>query len=257
MNTIGLGGCATLPPSSRGSWPWNFGTAAIRSTGWPRPVHERIIRPMKQIRISPFAARCGLTLAAMLLAGAAAQAQVAPIRYWVPGGPFGFGGGAIENWRSLNWSDVPGFTAETDENGELRSGFVARSYSAPVTPLAGGLGWRAPGGAGAFGNFGSLAAEGSQYGYRFKGVGDMPVTLFGGVDSLKYKPDVFTTLTSPGFASSTTAATSVNAGIEIKPTSNVSLSFSAGYTQYNGTTDSDIRSNLLPGESPMFSGGRR
>ncbi|UYO48418.1 hypothetical protein KQX64_21200 [Rhodopseudomonas palustris] len=212
---------------------------------------------MTQIWISPVAARCGLALAAMLLAGASAQAQVAPIRYWVPGGPFGFGGGATESWQALSWSDVPGFTTETDENGELRSGFVARSYSAPVTPLAGGLGWNSPGGAGAFGNFGSLASEGSQYGYRFKGVGDMPVTLFGGVDSLKYKPDVFTSLTSPGFASSNTAATTVNAGIEIKPTSNVSLSLSAGYTQYNGTTDSDIRSNLLPGESPMFSGGRR
>lgn len=211
---------------------------------------------MKQIRISPVAARCGLALAAMLFAGASAQAQVAPIRYWVPGGPFGFGGGATESWQALSWSDVPGFTAETDENGEVRSGFVARSYSARSHrwPAAG---WNSPGGAGAFGNFGSLATEGSQYGYRFKGVGDMPVTLFGGVDSLKYRPDVFTSLTSPGFASSNTAATTVNAGIEIKPTSNVSLSFSAGYTQYNGTTDSDIRSNLLPGESPMFSGGRR
>jgi hypothetical protein len=212
---------------------------------------------MKQARICSAAARCGLVLALSLGATASASAQVAPIRYWIPGGPFGFGGGTTESWRALSWGDVPGFTAETDENGEPRSGFVARSYSAPVGPLTGSFGWNSPGGAGAFGNFGSLAAEGSQYGYRFKGVGDLPVTLFGSVDSLKYKPDVFTALTSPGFASSNTAATSVNAGIEIKPTSNVSLSFSAGYTQYNGTTDSDIRSNLLPGESPMFSGGRR
>ncbi|MBI5131753.1 MAG: hypothetical protein HZA66_20120 [Rhodopseudomonas palustris] len=214
---------------------------------------------MTEAWMSRSLARYGL--AALLCLGAqAAFAQSAPIRYWVPGGPFGFGGGVADSAGTAGWSDVPGFAAlsSVDEDG-FRTGFVARSYSAPVNAFASGLGWRGGGigGAGAFGNFGSLALEGSQYGYNFKGVGGLPVTLFGGVDQLKYQPDVFTSLTSPGFASGSTAATAVHAGVEIRPTSNLSLSFSAGYVQPNGAIDSDIRSNLLPGESPMFAGGRR
>jgi hypothetical protein len=210
--------------------------------------------------MSRFAASCSLAVAATIwcLAAQAAEAQVAPIRYWIPGGPFGFGGGATQSWSALSWGDVPSFTAE-DNSGEdgPPTGFVARSYSYPVNAFGAGLGWGGLGGAGAFGNFGALASEGAQYGYSFKGVGGLPVTMFGGVDTLKYQPDVFTSLTSPGFASSNTAATAVHAGIEIRPTSNLSLSLSAGYTQSGGAVDSDIRSNLLPGESPMFSGGRR
>jgi hypothetical protein len=208
-----------------------------------------------------FVTKTSLALAAMLCLGVqAASAQSAPIRYWVPGGPFGFGGGMTESWSVAGWSDVPGFAAlsSVDEDG-FRTGFVGRAYSAPVSSFAGGTTWRGLGGiggAGGFGNFGSLALEGSQYGYNFKGVGGLPVTLFGGVDQLKYNPDVFGQVT--GFSGTgTTAATAVHGGVEIRPTSNLSLSFSAGYTQSSGAVDSDIRSTLLPGESTMFSGGRR
>jgi len=48
------------------------------------------------------------------------------------------------------------------------------------------------------------------------------------------------------------------AGVEFKPTSNLSLSFGAGFTQQDSSRmDSDIRSNMLPGESPALSGLRR
>ena len=48
------------------------------------------------------------------------------------------------------------------------------------------------------------------------------------------------------------------AGVEFKPTSNLSLSFGAGFTQQDsGRMDSDIRSNMLPGESPALGGLRR
>lgn len=205
-----------------------------------------------------FAARGTLALvaAAIGLTTQAADAQVAPVRYWIPGGPFGFGGGIAESWQPVSWGDVPAFSAESGEPGE-RTGFAFRSYSYPVNSFASGMSWRGLGGAGAFGNFGTLVSEGAQYGYAFKGVGGVPMTLFGGVDTLKYKPDVFNALTAPGFASSSTAATAVHAGVEIQPTSNLSLSVSAGFAQPSGLVDSDIRSNLLPGESPMFSRGRR
>jgi opacity protein-like surface antigen len=48
------------------------------------------------------------------------------------------------------------------------------------------------------------------------------------------------------------------AGVEFKPTSNLSLSFGAGFTQQqSGGMDSDINSSMLPGESPALSGLRR
>ncbi|MBB1093420.1 hypothetical protein HUU61_19280 [Rhodopseudomonas palustris] len=217
---------------------------------------------MTEARMTHFAAKISLAIAAALCLGAqAASAQSAPIRYWVPGGPFGFGGGTSAKWQPLSWGDVPGFTADSvsSEDGE-RTGFAFRNYSTPVSSFAGGSAWRGVGGiggAGAFGNFSALTSEGAQYGYNFKGVGGLPVTLFGGVDTLKYNPDVFTSLTSPGFSSGHTAATAVHGGVEIRPTSNLSLSVSAGYVQPSGAVDSDIRSSLLPGESTMFSGGRR
>jgi hypothetical protein len=82
----------------------------------------------------------------------------------------------------------------------------------------------------------------------------MPVTVFGGVDTLKYGPDAFNTIMSFSPSAGTTAAYGVHAGVEIRPTSNLSLSFSAGYTQQqSGVGDGDISSSLLPREL----GGRR
>jgi len=50
-----------------------------------------------------------------------------------------------------------------------------------------------------------------------------------------------------------TAGYTARAGIEIQPTSNLSLSLGVGYTQQSGRLDSDINSPLL-GASPF---GRR
>ena len=52
-------------------------------------------------------------------------------------------------------------------------------------------------------------------------------------------------------------AFSANAGIEFRPTSNVTLSLGASFTQHSsGAVDSDINSPLLPGQSPLAIGGR-
>lgn len=199
-----------------------------------------------------FAAKTGFALAAAMLclSGQAATAQVAPISYWIPGGLFGFGGAV--GGSAPTYGDFPGFDADASEQ---RSGFSFRSYDFQVNSFAGGYGWNGLGGAGSYGNFSALAREGAQLNYDFKGVGNLPMTFTAGVDTLKYKPDVFNALTGSGTES--TAAYGVHAGVEVRPTSNLSLSVSAGYVQPNGRVDSDIRSSLLPGESPMFAGGRR
>jgi len=182
------------------------------------------------------AAKRGLALAAALyLMVPAAQAQVAPIRYWIPGGPFGLGGETTTQY----WGSTP------DEDG-FRKGFSFSSFSVPVNSFTGGFG------ASAFTGGSGLSSDGAQYAYSFKSLGDTPVTFFGGVSSLRTTPDVFTSLVTPGFERSSTLATSINAGIEFKPTSNISLSLSAGFVQPSTNLDTDIHSQLPFGQNPGF-----
>jgi len=199
--------------------------------------------------MSMFSGKCGLAImaAVLCLSWSAAHAQGEPVKYWVPFGPFGFGSGAAEAANAETYGSFPSF----DAGNTGKSGFSFRSYSAPVSSLTGGLGWSS---AAAFGNLSSLSYEGNQFGYNFKGVGNLPMTVFGSFDTLKTNPDVFSAIVAPGFTGGTTAATSLRGGVEIRPTSNLSLSFSAGFTQQQ--TDpggGDIQSSFLPREL----GGRR
>jgi hypothetical protein len=193
-----------------------------------------------------FSGKYHLVLAAALcLSWSGARAQGEPVKYWIPFGPFG--GGADDAASAATYGDFPSF----DVGQADKSGFVFRSYSAPVSSLT-GFGLSGIGGPNAFGS--SLSYERSQFGYNFKGVGDTPVTLFGGVDTLKYNPDVFSNVMSLNPKSGPAPAYGVHAGVEIRPTSNLSLSFSAGYVQpQSGLGDGDISSSLLPREL----GGRR
>jgi hypothetical protein len=108
----------------------------------------------------------------------------------------------------------------------------------------------------AFGGSGSIYSEGVQFGYSLKDGGGPPVTFFAGFDTLKYGGGIGSSLApltsnaSPGYGAF--------AGVEFKPTSNLSLSFGAGFTQQqSGRMDSDINSSILPGESPALGGLRR
>ncbi len=113
--------------------------------------------------------------------------------------------------------------------------------------------------AAAFGNFSSLSTDGVQFGYNFK---NSPVSIYTGFDTLKYNTGPGTSGSSAfaAFDRSATApgAFSANAGIEYRPTNNLSLSLGVGVTQFQsqGLVDSDINSPLLPGQSPIAIGGR-
>lgn len=183
-----------------------------------------------------------LALAAALILGASgARAQVAPFQYWSPVGPLGVGANAnADGWSASSFYD----------DGSPR-GFAFRSYSVPLSAFNSAR----FGGAGAFGG---LAAEGAQYGYSFKGVNDMPVTLFGGVQSLRSTGDTISALTNPNFAGDRTLATSFQAGVEFKPSSNLSLSVSGSFVQpTGGVAERSIRPSYLPGERPFFDGDGR
>jgi hypothetical protein len=103
---------------------------------------------------------------------------------------------------------------------------------------------------GAFGSS-SFTYEGTQAGYNFQSA---PVSIYAGFDTLKYNGPVigspFAALDSN--SSSTAPGYGVHAGVEIRPTSNLSLSFGASFSQQ----PSDLNSALLPGASPLAFGHR-
>ncbi|MGN6311876.1 MAG: hypothetical protein ACTHNN_20240 [Xanthobacteraceae bacterium] len=195
--------------------------------------------------MSTFSGKSGFAIVAtaLCLTASTARAQSEPVQYWIPFGPFGFGDGATATAGMETYSDAPNFNFGNAD----KTGFVFRSYSAPVTALTSGFGWSGLGNATAFSSLDSLSHDRTQFGYSFKGAGNMPVTLFGGVDTLKHNPDVFSTITSFNANPGTPAAYGVHAGIEVRPTSNLSLSFSAGYTQEQpAIAGGDLSSSLLP-----------
>ena len=203
--------------------------------------------------MSIFTRRLGLALAlAMLcLGGRTAHAQTAPVGYWIPGWPMGLGGDLTDGQSPNSYGNFPSF-----DFSDARGGFSYARYNFPngffVGSQRGGLGLSGFN-QNAFGNFGSLSTEGVQFGYSFKGAGGLPVTVYAGFDTLKYNTGLGNPFAPFDNVSGTLPVSSVNAGIEFQPTSNLSLSLGVGYVQQSG----DINSLVLPGASPFAVGGRR
>jgi hypothetical protein len=179
-----------------------------------------------------------LALLALGLGAHTAHAQVAAVPYansnWLLGlGNSGFEGGddAARNGMPTGW-----FMASTRGNFNM-NGFNRF---------------------GAFGNYNSLSSEGVQFGYALK---NTPLSFHAGFDSLKYNAPntaaahgAFAAFDSRAGAMS--GGYSVNTGIEFRPSSNLSLSLGASFSQQSsGVVDSDINSQLLPGQTPIAIGG--
>jgi hypothetical protein len=207
--------------------------------------------------MSMFSRRFGLALivAMLCLGGRAAHAQVSPVNYWIPGWPMGFSGDAGENPNA--YGNFPSFDFRDVGNGSsyarynFSNGFFVGSQRSSMG--FGSLGQSS------FNNFGSMYSEGVQFGYSLKNSGGLPVTFYAGFDTLKYNPGIGSPFAAFGNAAGSLPVSSVNAGIEFQPTSNLSLSFGVGYVQQSGPAriDSDINSPLLPGATPLAIGGRR
>jgi hypothetical protein len=183
-----------------------------------------------------------LALLALSLSGHAVHAQAAPVPY------------ANSNWF-LGLGDKTGFDTAEANGGASRTNFPSGWF---VGNTRSDVGLSSFGRAAAFGNFGSISTEGMQFGYTLK---NTPLSIYAGFDTLKYNNGSSTG--SNAFAafdsgSTVPGAFNANAGIEYRPTSNLSLSLGVGVTQYQsqGLADSDIKSNLLPGQTPLVVGGR-
>jgi len=189
---------------------------------------------------SGFATVLAATLALLCLGAPVAQAQSVP--YWTS--TTGFNSSLTSNLTSeTNANAFGNFSSRYNfENGWFvgtergNLGFGPNSFS-PVS---------------AFGIASSFSYEGSQVGYNFKSA---PVSIYAGLDTLKYNnvPIVgspFSALDSS--SANVPGGYRVNAGVEFRPTSNLSLSFGASFAQQPG----DPNAALLPGASPFAFRGR-
>ena len=202
--------------------------------------------------MSVFARSCGLALvlAALCPGERTAHAQAAPVSYWIPGWPIGFGGNPVGQ-GSNTYGNFPGFTGSDIRGG----GFSYPRYNFSNGWFVGG-----EGGVGLSMNgitqdsaFGSLRYEGVQFGYNFRNSGGLPVTVYAGFDTLKYNTGIGNPFAPFDNVSGSLPGYSAHAGIEFQPASNLSLSLGVGVTQQSG----DVNSLVLPGASPLGFGARR
>jgi opacity protein-like surface antigen len=205
--------------------------------------------------MSIFASRLGLALAlaALCLGGRTAHAQAAPVTYWLPGWPIGFGGDPAVDPGSNTHGNFPSF-----DGSDARGGGFSYMRNLPngwfVGGEGGGMGLSMNGinQNGAFGR--SLYYQGVQFGYNFKNAGELPFTVYAGFDTLKYNSGIGGPFAPFETTSGTLPGYRAHAGVEFQPAPNVSLSLGFGYTQQSGRIDSDINSPSLPGASPFAVG---
>lgn len=183
-----------------------------------------------------------LLLTALCLSARAACAQAAPVSYWLPNWPLGFGGSLSDASGADTYGNFPSFDGHDATGGNYGTTRFNFSNGWFVGSERTNLGLNGFSQDPAFGGFQS---EGVQFGYNFKNT-SLPVTVFGGFDTLKYNTGIGNPF-APFDNQSGTAGYSARAGVEIRPTSNLSLSLGVGYSQQSG----DINSMVLPGATPF------
>lgn len=192
-----------------------------------------------------------LILAALCPDMRTAHAQAAPVAYWIPSWPIGFGGDLTDSAGSNTYANFPSFDrARGGGFSPMRYNFSNGWF---VGTEGGRMGLSGIGQNATFGNLHALSFEGVQFGYNFQATGNLPVTVYAGFNTLKYNPGIGDPFTSFDSSSSTQSGYTAHAGVEIQPASNLSLSLGVGYTQQPGRINS-----LVPnGASPFgFGGGR-
>jgi opacity protein-like surface antigen len=168
-----------------------------------------------------------------------------------------FGAPAVQAQSVPYWTTTTGFGSAltSDPNANAFGNFSSR-YNFDNGWFIGnergnlGFGPGSFGPLGAWGGASSFTYEGTQAGYNFKSA---PVSVYAGLDTLKYNGPVIGSPFS-GLDSSSSGNVPggyrVNAGVEFRPTSNLSLSFGASFAQQ----PTDMNTALLPGASPMAFG---
>lgn len=175
--------------------------------------------------MSIFCSRLGLALvlAALGLGGRSAHAQAAPVPYRIPGW-VGFGGNPAVG-QSLN--TYGNFASFDGNDAPTRYNFANGLF---VGGEGGDLGL-STNGVNRDTAFGSLYYQGVQFGYHFSVAGGLPLTVYAGFDTVNYSTVIGGPIAPFDTLSGTLPGYGTHAGVEFKPTPDVSLSLGFGYTQ--------------------------
>ena len=177
----------------------------------------------------------GLLVAALCLGERSAHAQAVAVQYLPLSAAFG---ADLGSGFSPDRYDLP--TGWFLGGGKSSAGLSAGSFNSNL----------------AFGSVGGFSREGIQFGYNFKDSGT-PFSVYAGFDTLKYNLGNAGAFSPFDSTSNTVPLYRAHAGVEFKPTPNLSLSLGVGYTQ-SGRVNSDTTLPSLSNAS-LFDlvGGRR
>lgn len=198
-----------------------------------------------------------LTLAVSCLGASAARAQSNPVPYWTTAWPAGFATGFTAGQSSNSYTSLSSLAA-LDGSSFAGGGSFSSRFDLPNGWFVGSEhgGMALNGFAGGWGSMSSLAYEGTQVGYNFTNL-DVPVSVYAGFGTLKYNNPIGSPLA--GFDQSSAnipQGYSAHVGVELRPTSNLSLSFGASFAQ-QPQYDSGISALTSPALSPFALSGRR
>jgi hypothetical protein len=185
-----------------------------------------------------------LVLAALCVAGRSAEGAELVYSSW----PVGFHSDLTVGQDSSVYGSFAGLDGNARgfswQRTHFSNGWFVGGGSGPTFGL-GGINQ-----AGAFGS--SLQTDGVQFGYKFQN--GLPVTVYAGLDTLKYNSGIGSNPLAPfDTTSGTLPVYRAHAGVEFQAAPNLSLSLGVGYTQAPGRLDGEVNSPL-PG---AFSSGRR
>lgn len=197
---------------------------------------------------SCFAFAFAFALAALCVGAPAAHAQSLP--YWTSGWQSGLSG-ADASQSANPYAGLLAFGG--GDSGKFSSRYnFDNGWFVGSERGASGFGLNGFGPAGAWGNLGSLSYDSTRFGYNFA---NAPVSVYAGFSTLKYNSGLGNPLAGFDSSSNANSGYGVHAGVEIRPTSNLSVSVGASFTQQPQGIDSG-GFNSVPGAT-SFAFGRR
>ena len=180
--------------------------------------------------------------ATLCLGGHSAYAQDRVVPYWASGWSSGFRGGQSADLGANAYGNAAGFAGGNAGSGEPFSRYnFSNGWFVGSDRAGAGPGLNRFSQIGAFGGSSAFSYEGVKFGYDFK---NAPVSVYAGFDTLKYNAGPGGPFAQFDSASSNLSGYSAHAGVEFRPTSNLSLSLGASFQQ-SGAVDGN--SLALPG----------
>ncbi|MGO4716567.1 hypothetical protein [Bradyrhizobium sp. 2TAF24] len=200
--------------------------------------------------------RLAIVVAALCSGAPLAHAQTAPVRYWIPGWPIGFGSSLAPGDGAKAYGDFPSF-----DFGSAGSGLSYSRVNFPTGFFAaserGAMGWTTSGADRGLllGPFTSFTHDAALVGYDFQAERGLPLQIYAGISTSRFQTGAGGPFAAFDPLSATLPVYTARAGVAYQPMPNLNLSVEVGYTQ-QGRVESDGSALSLLGMSPSAFGPR-